>query len=153
VKRARQIVTNALDRDAALLHRLQQRRLCFRRCAVDLVGQDDVGENWSRNKLQRSPASRAIFFDDFRAGDVGRHQVGRELDPLKREIENIGDGPYQQRLGETRHAGDDRVAADEERQQDLFDHFVLADNRLPYLAQQALARGSEFVEQLLVADG
>ena len=35
----------AADRDLALLHRLEQRRLHFGRGAVDLVGEQDVGED------------------------------------------------------------------------------------------------------------
>ena len=98
-------------------------------------------------------AGGAIFFDDLGAGDVGRHQVGSELNAFEREIENVGDGADEQRLCESGHAGDDRVAADKEREQHLFDDFVLSDDGLSDFAQQALTRCTEFVEQLLVANG
>jgi hypothetical protein len=45
------------------------------------------------------------------------------------------------------------VAADEEGKQYLLDHFILAYDRLPDFSQQALTRCTEFVEQLLVANG
>jgi hypothetical protein len=45
------------------------------------------------------------------------------------------------------------VTADEEREQHLFDNFILADYGFPDFAQQALTRRTEFVEQLLVGNG
>ena len=47
----------------------------------------------------------ALFIEDFRPGDVGRHQVGRELDPLEAEIENLREGLDEERLREPGHAG------------------------------------------------
>src|SRR5690349_10960031 len=39
-----------LDRDPMLLHRFEQRRLRLRRRTIDLVRQDDVGEDRSRRE-------------------------------------------------------------------------------------------------------
>jgi hypothetical protein len=44
-----ELMPDTADRDLILLHRLEQRRLRLRRRAVDLVREDDVGED-------RSPA-------------------------------------------------------------------------------------------------
>ena len=98
------------------------------------------------NELQRAVTRGAILFDDLGAGDVRRHQVRRELNALEREIEHAGDGAHQQRLGQTRHAGDDRVTADKQRQQNLLDHVVLADDRLSDFAQQGFTRGTQLVQ-------
>ena len=46
-------------------------------------------------------AGRTIFFDDVRAGYVGRHQVGGELNALERQIQNARHGFNQQRLRES----------------------------------------------------
>jgi hypothetical protein len=43
--------------------------------------------------------SRCVF-EDFRAGDVGRHQVGSELDSLKFQMKDLGDRFHQQRFGQ-----------------------------------------------------
>jgi len=48
---------------------------------------------------------------DDRAGDIGRQQIGRELDALERRVERLRQGLDQQRLGEPRHAFDQAVAA------------------------------------------
>src|SRR2546430_2298141 len=71
-ERLRERVGAPLDRDAVLLHRLEQRRLRLRRGAVDLVGEHDVGEDgtWREDHL---PASRrGILLDQIRPRDVGR---------------------------------------------------------------------------------
>ena len=68
---------DAVDGHRGLLHHLEQRRLGLRRGPVDLVGQHDGGEDRARVELER--AHRLVV--DGHAGDVGRQQVGGELDP------------------------------------------------------------------------
>ena len=51
-ERRLELVRRAVDRDAALGHRLQQRRLRARRGAVDLVGQHDLGEDRAGAELE-----------------------------------------------------------------------------------------------------
>jgi hypothetical protein len=55
-----------------LLHRFEQRRLRLRRRAVDLVGEDDVGEDRpGANTIWRRPVG-GVLVDDVGAGDVRR---------------------------------------------------------------------------------
>ena len=96
-----------------LLHRLEQRGLGLGRRAVDFVGQDDVREDRAAHERHLSPF--AGLLQNLRAGDVRRHEVRRELDALKFEMENLGDGFDQQRLGQARRAGDQAVPAGKER--------------------------------------
>jgi hypothetical protein len=70
----------ALTRHLALLHRLEQRGLRLRWGAVDLVG-EEIREDRARAELEVGGA----LVEDRRAGDVGRHQVGRELDAPEAE--------------------------------------------------------------------
>ena len=79
-----------------------------------------------------------VFLDDVGAGDVGRHQVGRELDAVEVEVEDVGHRLHDERLGEAGHAGDDAVAADEQRQHDLVEDLVLADDLLAQLVEDRL---------------
>ena len=78
-ERLRQRVRRAVDGDAALLHRLEERRLRARRRAVDLVREDDVGEQRPRAELELP----GLLVEDQRAGDVGGQKVGRALDPRR----------------------------------------------------------------------
>ena len=80
-----------------------------------------------------------IFFDDVGAGDVGRHQVGRELDALEFQAQNLRQRADQQRLGGSGQAGDQAVAADEQRDHHLLDHFLLADDHLANLGDDVFA--------------
>ena len=53
-ERAGQRIGGAVDRHLALFHALQQSGLGFRRRPVDLVRDDDVGENRARPELELS---------------------------------------------------------------------------------------------------
>ena len=83
-------MADAADGDLPLLHRFQQGGLRLGRRAVDFVGQDDVGEERPFEEPALARAGRAVLFQDFGAGDVGRHQVGRELHAAEREVQRTG---------------------------------------------------------------
>ena len=118
----------AADRDLVLLHRLQQRRLRLRRRAVDLVGQDHVAEDRPLEEAELAGARSPVFLDHLGAGDVRRHQVGRELDAAELQREGVGQRADQQRLGQTRHAHQQAVSAGEHGHQQFFHHPPLADD-------------------------
>ena len=67
----------AVDGYLTLFHRFEQRGLSFGRRAIDLIGQQQVGED--RPVAQRERRSRHV--ENVCAGDVGGHQIWRELDP------------------------------------------------------------------------
>ena len=115
------------DRDAALLHRLQQRRLGARAGAVDLVGHQQLAEHRAGNEAERAPAGLA-FLQHFRAEDVGRHQIGRALDALVVEPEHGAERLDQPRLGQAGDADQQRMAAGEQGDQGLIDHLALAED-------------------------
>ena len=98
-ERRRQLVVIAAHRAGELLHGFEQRRLRLGRRAVDFVGQQNVGEDRAGNEGPAAMAGGGIFFDDVGAGDVGGHQVRRELDALEYQAERLRDGADQQRLG------------------------------------------------------
>ncbi len=126
------------DRDAAFLHRLQQRRLRARARAVDFVGHQQLAEDRTRNEAERAPPALALF-EHFRAQDIGGHQIGRALDALVLEPEHGAEGFDQPRLGETGHADQKRVAAGEQSDEGLIDHLALAEDD----AADALAHGGQ----------
>ena len=72
-----------------LLHRFEQGGLGLGRRAVDLVGQHHVGEDRSLEEDETAPAGLGVVLEDVGAGDVGRHQVGRELDALERQVQDL----------------------------------------------------------------
>src|SRR5215510_4986322 len=145
-----QLIGVALYGDVAFLHRLEQRGLRLRRRAVDFVRQDDIREDRAANELQRAMSRRAVFFDDLGPRDVRGHQVGRELNSFEGKVEHAGERPNQQSLRQSGNARNDRVPADEERDQHLFDHLVLTDDHFTNLAQNPPARVGQSVQQFLV---
>ena len=74
-----------------LLHGLEQGGLRLGRRAVDLVGQHHVGEDRPVQEDELAPAGLGVVLQDVGAGDVGGHQVGRELDALERQVQDLGD--------------------------------------------------------------
>ena len=117
------------------LHRLEQRRLGLRRGAVDLVGQDDVGEDRPVDELELPPAVRGVL-EDIRPRDVHRHQVGRELDAAELQRHRLGQLVDHQRLGQARHAHQQRMPAGEQADRQPLDHVVLADDHPAQLLAQ-----------------
>ena len=131
-ERVGQRVGLALDRDLPLLHRLEQRGLGLRRRAVDLVGEQQVGEH--RALAERNvPPTRV---EDHLADHVGRHQVGRELHALELEVERGGHRLDEQRLGHAGHAFEQHVAAHEQRGDEARQRALLADDDLADLVAQ-----------------
>ena len=66
--------------DRAFLHRLEQRGLGLGRGAVELVGEQQVGEDRALLELEVALAGAVVLFQHLGAEDVAGHQVRGELD-------------------------------------------------------------------------
>ena len=144
-ERIGKFVPDAAHGDLPLLHGFEQRGLGFGRGAVQFVGQDDVGKEWPFEKTKLAAAGRTILFDDLGAGDVGRHQVGGELNAAERKVERPRQGADHQRFGQAGNAFQQAMAAAEERNQQLLDHGVLADDDLRQLIEDLLPGLAQFM--------
>src|ERR1022692_3575627 len=114
----------AVYRHLALLHRLKERSLSLGRRPVDLIGQQQVGEDRAFTELElRGPG-----VVDQRSGDISWHQVRRELEPLALQRQSAGHRAHQQRLG---HAGNafeqDMPLADQRDEQPADDRVLTYD--------------------------
>ena len=69
-----------------------------------------------------------VLLDDVGAGDIGRHQIGRELDALEQQPQHLRHGAHQQRLRGAGQTGDQAMAADEQADADLLDDLFLAND-------------------------
>src|SRR5205085_873603 len=85
-----------------------------------------VGEDWPGDKTRGAAACRAVFFYNFSASDVRRHQVGRELYAVKAQVKGLSERFDEQGLSESGHAAQQTVAAARER-----DHALVYDLSLP----------------------
>src|SRR4029079_16363168 len=100
----------ALGRHLVLLHRFQQCALRLGARAVDLVGEDDLREDRARVEAERG----AVAVEDRHADDVGRQQVGGELDALVVEPQQARARVAERRLADAGHVLDQQVAARED---------------------------------------
>src|SRR3954465_445302 len=139
-------VADAVHGHLVFLHRLEERRLCLRRRAVDFVGEDHVGEDRSGDEADLAATADPILLDHLGADDVRRHQVGRELDAVELQMNRLRQALDQQRLRQPRHAAQQHVAAGKKRGQDLPDHRLLADNRAAELVSQPAREALRLVE-------
>ena len=80
-----QLVRHAVDADLTFLHGLQQGGLCLGWSAVDLVRQNDVGEQGAGSE----PELRCLGLEDVDARDIGRHEIGCELDSREPPVISI----------------------------------------------------------------
>ena len=131
------------DGDLPLLHGLEQGGLRLGRRAVDFVGQDHVAEQRPFEEAEIADPRAAILLDHVGAGDVGRHQVRRELNAAEAEIQRPAERADHERLGQARHAFQQAMAAAEERDQQLLDHLALADDDLAQLVDDFLPGGAQ----------
>ena len=107
-------------------HRFEQRGLRLRRRAVDFIRQHHVSEDRPFHKGEVPPLVGIL--EDFDAGDVRGHQVGRELDALGIEAERDAERVDQLGLGKAGDADQERMSAGKDRHQRVFDDAVLAEN-------------------------
>ena len=106
-------VRRSVDGDLRLLHRLEERGLRLRRGAVDLVDEEDVGEDRPGPEAEGA----ALAIEDVDPRDVGREQVGCELHPVKRQVEGARDRLREDGLADAGHVFDEHVALREEAEE------------------------------------
>src|SRR4051794_26727273 len=133
----RHVVGVVADRDLALLHHLEQGGLHLGGRAVDLVGEQEVAEH----RAELGVEAAGVLAVDARADEVRRHEVGRELEPLERAAERVGERLHGQRLGEARDALEQHVAPGQERDEQPLEHRLLPDDHALDLEHRGLERG------------
>ena len=111
-----------VDRDLTLLHALEQGGLRLGGGTVDLVTQHDVGEDRARLELEVA----LLLVEDVDARDIGRQQVGGELEPAEGAVDRSSDGLGEHRLADTRYVFDQQVSFGDQRHEGESDLRVLA---------------------------
>ena len=130
-----------------------KRGLGLGRRAVDLVGQDHVAEQRPFEEAEIAGPRAAVLLDHVGAGDVGRHEVRRELDAAEAEVQRPAERADHQRLGQARHAFQQAMSAAEQRDQQFFDHLALADDDLGQLVDDLLPARCRAARWRRSADG
>ncbi len=116
------------DGDVLFLHGLKQRGLGLGRRAVDFVREDDLRKDGALLEDELAATGVGIFLNDLGAGDVGRHQVGRELDAAEGEVHRVGQRFDEEGLGQTGNAFEQAVTTGGDGDEDLLNDGLLSDN-------------------------
>jgi len=106
----------------------------------------DVREDRTFRKLEYASAGRVIFLQELRAGDVARHEVGRELHAREAQVERLRDRLHEQRLREPWNTDEQDVAAREQRRDEVVHDLVLSNDAPPDLLDECRARARQLLE-------
>jgi hypothetical protein len=123
------------------------------RRAVDLVGQDHVGEDRSLHEPEDAATRGPILLDHLRARDVRGHEVGGELDAAELEVQRFGQGLDEERLRQAGNAHEQHVPVGQEGRQELVDDVSLAHDPLLDLRPHGFRNLGGALEELDVAVG
>ena len=112
--------------DGLLRHGLQQRRLRFRRGAVDLVGQHEVGEDRARLERELAPTLRILdqMFVPVMSAGIRSGVNWMRLNSSQR----LGERSHQHGLAQPGHALEQGVATGDEADQHVAHDVRLADH-------------------------
>ena len=87
-----------------------------------------------------------VFFDNVRSGDVGRHQVGSELNALEFQIQSIRDGFDQKRFCQTRDTRNHGMSTHKKRGEHLVDDAILADDLFTDFLKNHIVRSFQLLQ-------
>ena len=126
----------ALDRHLLLLHRLEERALDLRGGPVDLVGQEDVGEDRALPKLKLP----LLHVEDEPTHYVKREHVWRELDAAEVQFQATREALCQQRLRDAGDAFEQNVPPCQQGRQEQLRLPLLADYNPAELGDDPVAQ-------------
>jgi hypothetical protein len=139
--------------DGAFLHGFQQCRLCFRRCPVDLVGQQKLCKNRPFAKFNFVSAL-VVCRHHVRAENVRRHEIRRELDSPKFQVKHSRDGFGEFSFAKSRNAFQQHVPSADQCCQRGVDHMTLPDDHSGDIVSKFAERLSKclsFIQLVFVA--
>ena len=145
-ERVRQTVLVPARGHLPFLHGLQERSLGLRGSSVDLVGEHEVGEERPRHEPQFPRPGGPVLVQDLGAGNIAGHEVGRELDPAEFQGQGLCQRVDHERLGQPGHPFQNAVAACEDGDQELVNHFVLADDLPGHLSANLAVYGPQLCQ-------
>ena len=133
-ERLRQRPGLVADSHLPLLHGLEQGTLYLGGRTVNLVGKHEIGENGTALDIKLLPLLGVYQRPD----DVGRQQVGRELNAAETRVHRFGERRYGKRLGKSRYPLQQDVPVGKEAYQQGVDEVPLSHDDFPYLPAQRI---------------
>jgi hypothetical protein len=111
-----------VDGDLSLVHRLEERALRAGRCAIDLVGEQDVREDGALSQRELT----ASLIVDRHADHIGGQEVARELHAAHLAAERLCERAGERRLADAGHVFDEKMPARKQRNEGELDDLGLA---------------------------
>ena len=122
--------------------------MSLRRRPVDFVREENVCEDGAFDEAELPPPG-IVLIEDVCAGDVGRHQVGSELNPLELHVQDLSDRRNRQRLRQAGHADQQAMSTGEDRRENLLDDLRLPHDDFVQFLDHHFAVLAELVEELV----
>ena len=110
-------------------------------CTINFVGKHNLRKERTLAKLKVATGWR--LHHNGGAGDIGRHEIRRELDAPKFQLQRLRETANQQGLTKPWHSLQERMATSEEAHQDAVDDFFVTNDRLLNLFFDAIMVGAE----------
>jgi hypothetical protein len=107
-----------------LLHRFQQCGLRLGRRTVDFVREQHIRKQRPLLKLKEFPSVRCLR-DHLSSDQIGRHQVGRKLNPVELQMQRVGQRPHGQSLAEPGNSLQQHVPTGDQCNQRVVQDFFL----------------------------
>src|SRR5579875_1877466 len=127
-ERARQWHRLALHADLSLLHSLQQRGLCARCGAVDLVRQHNLREQRTGSKFKLSE----LLIVKSNTDNIRRKQIRGKLNALERAAKRTGQRFSHGGFANARHILEEHMSLAEQRNQQQIDHFLFSHDHVAH---------------------
>ena len=119
----------------------------FRGSTVDFVGKDNVAEDRTGLEAERR-VPIFVLRDDVRTGNVGRHQVGRELNTGERKVEYAAKRSNQTGFTYAGYTFKKNVTTGDHRDNRTFDNILLTDDVTFDLRKNVLALFTKLLDVL-----
>src|SRR5262249_22523246 len=119
--------------DLQLRHRFQQGRLSLRSCPIYLIAEQNMTKDRPGLKAEIA-SSICTGEDDPSSGNIGRHQVDSELNPIETEIKDQAQCFDQGGFARARHSFNQNMTASEQGAQQLLNGTDVANNDLVNLS-------------------
>ena len=121
-ERLREPVSLVLDGDSAVRHGFKKSALSLGSRPIDLISQYDICEERTLPELEQV----LHLVENRNTCQVGREKIAGELDSVKCAIEGTGQRVSQDRLPDTRHILDEKMAFGEKSDQSQSDDIGFA---------------------------
>ena len=117
-------------------------------CAVDFISKQNVREDRALNESKFASAF-VVFIENIGPRDVRRHQVGSELNPFERDIQDTGERADKKSFGQSGNTDQQTMPTGENRREQLLDHVFLSDDDFAQFLAHQCAMLAELLQELV----